>query len=165
MRPVAPRVWPDGDIVAAFDAARQACEPVFVPAPFFCDDRGWSVMNQLQGVMTQQGQINYSVMYPNVIKAWHRHGKQTDFWMVLHGSLKVGVYREEDGRTWLTVIGEKRPGVMVIPPPLWHGGATVGAEQCGLLYYVTHAYDANNPDEDRRAFDSVERFPWGVRHG
>ena len=165
VKPIGPRIWRDDDFVAEHAEAVAAHEPVFVPANIFCDDRGWSVMNQLQGVMTDQGQVNYSVMYPGVVKAWHRHQKQTDFWLVLKGSLKVGVYREEDNTAWLHVIGEKRPGVMIVPPTLWHGAATVGSEDAGLLYYVTHAYDPANPDEDRRAFDSVAGFPWGVRHG
>ncbi|MEX0776686.1 MAG: hypothetical protein WD042_13365 [Phycisphaeraceae bacterium] len=155
----------EGDFVAAHEAARAAGEPVFVPARHFADDRGWSLMNLMTGVMSAQGQINYSVMYPGVIKAWHRHQKQTDFWCVLHGHLKVGIYRESDGKAWLATLGEKRAGVMIIPPPLWHGAATIGSESAGLLYYVTHAYDPKAPDEDRRAPDSVEGFPWHVRHG
>ena len=160
----APQVW-TGDTGSAHEAARARIEPIFVPARLFTDDRGWSLMNQLQGVMGPEGQINFSVMYPAVIKAWHRHQKQTDMWLCLLGHLKVGVYRESDQRTWIATIGEKQPGVMLIPPPLWHGAATVGPQAAGLLYYVTHAYDPAAPDEDRRAFDSVEGFPWGVQHG
>ena len=155
----------EGGAAAAFDAAKRDREPVFVPASLYADDRGWSLMNQLQGVMRPEGQVNFSVQYPGVIKAWHRHSLQTDFWICLHGHIKVGVHREEDGATWLAVIGEKRPGVVVIPPPLWHGAATVGNQPAGLFYYVTHAYNAKQPDEQRRAFDSVEGFPWAVRHG
>lgn len=159
-----PRVW-SGTIAAALDEAVEVVEPVFVPITPYADDRGWSLMNQMQGVLGPDGQINYSVMYPGVIKAWHRHRLQTDFWLCLHGHLKVGVHHEEAGRSWVAVIGEKRPGVMVIPPPLWHGAATVGCEQAGLLYYVTHAYNPEAPDEDRRAYDSISGFPWSVQHG
>jgi len=164
MNPVAPRTMP-GDLKTAWDAALAEREPIFVPAALYTDDRGWSLMNQMQGVMTPQGQINYSVQYPGVIKAWHRHAKQTDFWICLNGHIKVGVCREEDDKRWLLVIGEKRPGVMIIPPPLWHGAATVGDMPAGLFYYVTHAYDAKSPDEQRRAHDSIAGFPWHVRHG
>lgn len=164
IRIAAPRTM-TGDLRAAHRAAIEAREPIFVPASIYADDRGWSIMNQMQGVLAPEGQINFSVMYPGVIKAWHRHRLQTDFWMVLTGHLKVGVYREEDETAWLLVTGEKRPGVVVIPPPLWHGAATVGDTSAGLLYYVTHAYNPQTPDEDRRAFDSVPGFPWGVRHG
>jgi dTDP-4-dehydrorhamnose 3,5-epimerase len=164
MKTLAPAVH-QGDLPSAFAAARERLEPVFVSSPIFTDDRGWSLMNQMQGVMGPAGQINYSVQYPGVIKAWHRHALQTDFWICLQGHIKVGVYRETDNTAWMAVIGEKRPGVMVIPPPLWHGAATVGDTQAGLLYYVTHAYNPAKPDEDRRAYDSVPGFPWGVRHG
>ncbi|HYE02503.1 MAG TPA: hypothetical protein VD963_04635 [Phycisphaerales bacterium] len=161
--PRPPRVL-QGDLAAAFQSARAQHEPVFVPQQLFVDDRGWSLMNQLHGVLGSEGQINYSCQNPGVIKAWHRHALQTDFWVCLSGHIKVGVHREQDGESWSLVIGEKRPGVLIIPPPLWHGAATVGAEPAGLLYYVTRAYDAANPDEERRAYDSVRGFPWQTQH-
>jgi dTDP-4-dehydrorhamnose 3,5-epimerase len=160
-----PRVWPVlGDVRAAWEHATTAREPVFVPVAVHADDRGWSLMNQMLGVMSAEGQVNYSLQYPGVVKAWHRHAKQTDFWICLNGHLKAGIHRPDDGRTWMQVFGEKRPGVLIIPPTLWHGAATVGHEPAGLLYYVTHAYDPAKPDEERRPFDSVEGFPWEVRH-
>ena len=164
MKTLAPKVL-EGDMAAAHEQAKRDAEPIFVPARVFADDRGWSIMNQMQGILTPQGQINFSWMYPNVIKAWHRHDLQTDFWLCPSGHIKVGVHREADATSWLMVIGEQKPGVMIIPPPLWHGAATVGATNAGLLYYVTHAYNMDKPDEQRRAHDSVEGFPWGVRHG
>ncbi len=164
MQPVTPRTVSDS-LPSAHAAALENHEPVFVPASVYTDDRGWSLMNQLQGVMGPAGQVNFSVQYPGVIKAWHRHQLQTDFWIGLTGHLKTGVHRETDGKSWLLVIGEKRPGVLIIPPTLWHGAATVGDSPAGLLYYVTHAYNAKQPDEQRRAHDSIAGFPWGVRHG
>lgn len=154
----------DGPISEAFARATSERSPQFVPSAHYADDRGWSLMNQLQGVMSSQGQVNFSVQYPGVVKAWHRHAKQTDFWICLTGHLKVGIYDQDADRAWSIVIGEKRPGVVVIPPPLWHGAATVGNTQAGLLYYVTHAYDPAAPDEDRTTPDAFPGFPWGVEH-
>jgi dTDP-4-dehydrorhamnose 3,5-epimerase len=169
MKTLTPKIWGNTDLPGAWSAAREGVEPIFVPAQHFADDRGYSLMNQMQGVMSTSGQINYSVQYPGVVKAWHRHAKQTDFWICLMGHIKVGVFRESDQTAWLLVTGQARPGVVVIPPPLWHGAATVGDAPAGLLYYVTHAYDPKAPDEDRRAHDSVVvggvGFPWHVRHG
>ena len=164
MKPIAPKIM-TGSLAEAHAAAKAGREPIFVPSSIYTDDRGWSLTNQMQGVMSPEGQINFSVQYPGVIKAWHRHQMQTDFWMCMTGHIKVGIYREEDSVAWLLVTGEKKPGVVIIPPPLWHGAATVGDAQAGLMYYVTHAYNAQKPDEDRRAHDSVSGFPWGVRHG
>ncbi|MCP3904384.1 MAG: hypothetical protein GY715_12210 [Planctomycetes bacterium] len=148
----------------AADLARRDREPIFIPVTPHVDDRGWSLMNLLAGAMSERGQINYSVQHPGVVKAWHRHDRQTDFWCCVHGHLKVGVHREEDEQSWQLVIGEQRPGVVVIPPPLWHGAATVGAEPAGLLYYVTERYDPDAPDEHRRPHGSVAGFPWRTRH-
>lgn len=164
LRVQSPRIY-DGGWIEAHELAQAHMEPVFVPVTPYADDRGWSLMNLLHGAMNQHGQINFSVQYPDVVKAWHRHTKQTDFWMCLMGHLKAGVYRESDGVAWLMVMGEKRPGVLIIPPSLWHGAACVGPESAGLLYYVTHAYDPAAPDEQRRPWDSVQGFPWATRNG
>jgi len=163
--PVRRPVVETGSPAAAYARALETGEPVFVPASYYCDDRGYSIMNQLLGVLSPEGQVNYSVQHPGVIKAWHRHKHQTDFWMCLRGHIKVGVHKEGADFAWLHVLGEKAPGALIIPPTLWHGAATVGAEPAGLMYYVTRAYDPKAPDEERRAFDSVAGFPWHTRHG
>jgi dTDP-4-dehydrorhamnose 3,5-epimerase len=151
-------------LAEAFKEATASKKPLFVPATHFTDDRGWSLMNQMQGVMSGQGQINFSMQYPGVIKAWHRHHLQTDFWMTLVGHIKVGVYDQDTGQAWSIVIGEKRPGTVIIPPPLWHGAATVGSTPAGLLYYVTHGYNPQAPDEERAAYDAFPGFPWQIEH-
>jgi dTDP-4-dehydrorhamnose 3,5-epimerase len=150
----APRVV-GGDWEDAREQAEASLEPVFVPRSHHSDDRGWSLMNLLQGVLAPEGQVNFSVQYPGVVKAWHRHEEQTDFWCCVMGHIKAGVFREEDGELWSIVLGEKRPGVLVIPPPLWHGAATVGMQDALLCYYVTKAYNPLRPDEQRRPWDSV----------
>jgi len=164
LRVQAPRSF-DGSWVDAHELARTHSEPVWVPIGAFADDRGWSLMNLLNGVMGPQGQINFSMQYPGVVKAWHRHDKQTDFWVCLTGHLKAGVWRESDNSAWMIVMGEHKPGVLIIPPPLWHGVACVGPTSAGLLYYVTHSYNPAQPDEFRQPWDSVAGFPWQVRHG
>lgn len=161
---LAPRVV-KGSWVECHEHAAAHNEPVFVDIKLFADDRGWSAMNLLSGVLRAEGQINFSMQYPGVVKAWHCHTRQTDFWMCAVGNIKAGVHRAEDATTWMTLMGEKKPGILIIPPGLWHGATAVGGEAAGLLYYVTHAYDDVKPDELRRPWDSIEGFPWGIRHG
>lgn len=156
-----PRVH-DGGWFDAYKRAESEQEPLFVPCAHYCDDRGWSLMNMMTGVMSADGQVNFSVQYPGVVKAWHRHEQQFDFWCCLVGHIKAGVFRETDGRKWAIVMGEKRPGVLIIPRMLWHGAATVGPREAGLLYYMTQSYNAAKPDEQRRAWDSVPGFDWQV---
>jgi dTDP-4-dehydrorhamnose 3,5-epimerase len=121
-------------------------------------------MNHLQGALSPEGQINVSVQYPGVVKAWHRHRLQTDVWLCLTGHIKAGVHRPEDGRLWMTVIGHMKPAVLVIPQSLWHGAATVGNEPACLMYYVTRSYNPKEPDEERRPYDAIPDFPWETRH-
>ena len=163
MKVIAP-IRSDGSLVDAFARAKEVVEPIFVPTKYFADDRGYSLMNQMQGVCSAQGQVNFSTQYPGVVKAWHRHHLQTDFWMCLVGHIKVGMYRQDDHTAWSIVIGEKNPGTVIIPPTLWHGAATVGPTPAGLLYYVTHAYNPQQPDEERCQPDAFAGFPWEVEH-
>ncbi|GJM18644.1 MAG: hypothetical protein DHS20C14_08570 [Phycisphaeraceae bacterium] len=152
-----------GSLAEAWAQAKAANEPRLVEIRAHADDRGWSYMNLMTGVLAG-GQVNVSAQHPGVIKAWHRHAKQTDFWCTLGGHLKVGVWRDTDDACWSAVTGDRRPAIVVIPPTLWHGAATVGPEPATLLYYVTHAYDPANPDEERRPHEALPRFGWGVEH-
>lgn len=163
LRPKAPALA-EGSISEGYQLALRNNEPIFCPSHIYSDDRGWSLMNQMQGVMQNEGQINFSVQYPGVVKAWHRHAQQTDFWMCVQGHLKVGIYRADDQTSWAIVTGERRPGTLIIPPSLWHGATTVGPTQAGLLYYVTKAFNQKHPDEERMPYDGVPGFPWSVEH-
>jgi dTDP-4-dehydrorhamnose 3,5-epimerase len=153
----------------------------------YADDRGFSIMSLFDHVGELPGQFNASTMYPGAVKAWHRHALQEDYWTVLAGALKIGLFNSEtqplvaelrlarpipgqdetskveippqSGRA--VYLGEQRPGVLRIPSRLWHGGVAVGGANALLLYYVTRKYDAQNPDEERADWN---RFPfnWGT---
>ncbi|MEQ8769174.1 MAG: hypothetical protein RIB60_01540 [Phycisphaerales bacterium] len=152
-----------GSFADAWAEAKAASEPRLVEIRSYADDRGWSYMNLMTGVL-EGGQVNVSVQYPGVVKAWHRHARQTDFWCAVAGHLRVGVWRDSDDACWRAVIGDRQPGVVVIPPTLWHGAATVGPEPATLLYYVTEVYVPSHPDEERCPFDALPGFAWGVEH-
>ena len=112
-------------------------------------------MNELQGVLQPEGQVNYSVQFPGVIKAWHRHAEQTDFWMVVQGQMKVGIHRSTDQTSWSLVTGERRPGTLVIPPTLWHGATTADHK---LDFSITSQGIFESPDEERMAHGAIEGF-------
>ncbi len=150
------------DLSSAENLALKENIPVICNQSFFADDRGWSLVNHLQGILSSDGQINYSFSYPRVIKAWHRHQKQTDFWACLHGHIRVGIFREPN-KYWSITLGERAPYTLVIPPELWHGMVAVDNKGAGLLYYVTKAYCPENPDEERVPHDAFD-FAWEIEH-
>tara|TARA_R110000824_G_C15070828_1_gene663350 strand:- start:52 stop:489 length:438 start_codon:yes stop_codon:yes gene_type:complete len=131
----------------------------------FADARGWSLNDIYDCVDVQPHkaldyQINYSILYPGVVKAWHRHKNQDDFFCILKGMAQVGIYTDENGPEKF-FIGEHNPGVIHVKAGEWHGLTCVGDEPCGLLYLVTKKYDPNNPDEERAgAFEFVDKSWW-----
>lgn len=127
----------------------------------YADDRGFS-FNDIFPHLDAAGQINYSTVYPGVIKAWHRHAKQWDHWFVLRGMARVALYDPETGEFETHFIGERSPRMISIPPGTWHGMTPVGPDPAGLLYHVTRKYDPADPDEERHPWDGFD-YDWSVR--
>lgn len=110
---------------------------------------------------TPRGDINYSFIYPGAIAAWHRHKKQTDFWHVIKGSLKVGLYDEKVKRLEWVYMHEADRKTLVIPPMIWHGWRNLDPVETILSYYISEKYDPKNPDEDRAPVGSFGE-DWGT---
>ena len=128
------------------------------------DARGWSLNDIYSMFDLDEFQVNFSILNPGVVKAWHRHKNQDDYFCVLTGNAQVGIFSDvpdENGRLKgpeKHFIGELNPSVIHIKAGEWHGLTCVGGEPCGLLYLVTKKYDSDSPDEERA---SCENFaPW-----
>ena len=93
------------------------------------------------------GQVNVSyVNNTSHIVAWHKHNLQSDYWVCLKGSFKVGLATEEDGCRF-EYLSDKNPRVLEITPGIYHGYKALEPGSI-LLYYVTRKYDIE--DEIRR---------------
>ena len=109
-------------------------------------------------------QWSHSMMYDGVVKAWHYHNRQTDWWYVCSGVLRVGLcdLRKESTTYKQTMdfyMGDLQPQVVLkIPPGIAHGCKTIqGVVQ--LFYMTSHEYDPD--DEIRIAYDDPEiDFDW-----
>ncbi len=58
------------------------------------DERGW-LMEMLRcddDIFQKFGQVYVTVCYPSVVKAWHYHKLQTDYFVVVKGMAKVVLY-------------------------------------------------------------------------
>jgi len=105
------------------------------------------------------GQWSHSLMYPGVIKAWHIHKKQTDWWYVGTGVLKVVLYdrRPESStcrQTMEVMLGDNHEAtVLKIPPGVAHGCKCLNGP-ANLFYITSHPYDPE--DEGRIPHDDPE---------
>jgi dTDP-4-dehydrorhamnose 3,5-epimerase len=102
----------------------------------------------------------YSLSYPGVVRAWHRHTRgQIDHFVCPSGRIKVAVYDDREGsptRGELNtfVIGEHNQQAIRLPGDCWHGFKVVGNEQAILINFPTKLYDYDDPDEERLPSDT-----------
>jgi len=105
------------------------------------------------------GQWSHSLMYPGVIKAWHIHNKQTDWWYVCTGVLKIVLYDKRSKsatyrQTLEMMLGDGyEPSILKIPPGVAHGCKCLSGPT-NLLYITSHTYDPE--DEGRIPHDDPE---------
>ena len=105
------------------------------------------------------GQWSHSLMYPGVIKAWHIHNKQTDWWYVCTGVLKIVLYdKRPKSATYRQslemMLGDGyEPSILKIPPGVAHGCKCMSGP-ANLFYITSHTYDPE--DEGRILHDDPE---------
>lgn len=114
------------------------------------------------------GQWSHARNFQGVIKAWHVHQKQTDWWYCPLGNLKVALYDTRPtspthGRLMELHLGDNYPpAVLRIPPRVAHGYKVLSAE-AHMLYITSHTYDPS--DEGRIPHDDpVIGYDWLAGH-
>lgn len=104
------------------------------------------------------GQWSHSLMYPGVVKAWHIHQKQVDWWYVCNGVLKVVLHdTRPDSSTYRRTVeflmGDNQPvQVLRVPPGVAHGCKCVSGP-ASLFYITSKVYDP--ADEGRIPHDDL----------
>lgn len=104
----------------------------------------------------------YSLTYPGVVRAWHRHARgQVDYFVCPVGRIKVGVYDDRAdsptrGELDTFVVGEHSPQVIRVPGECWHGFKAIGDRPALLVNFPTRLYDYDDPDEERLPWDTAE---------
>ena len=135
------------------------------------DERGFlmELLRSDDPVFTKFGQCYVSMNYPGVIRAWHYHKKQDDFFVVVKGMIKVGLYdlREgspTQGETAELYLGDNNSIMVKIPIGVVHGYKTVGTEPSLLINFPSELYNPQEPDEYRLPWDTDQiPFDWDIQ--
>lgn len=133
------------------------------------DERG-KVMHMLRSdspLFTKFGEIYFSVVNPIVVKAWKRHLKMTQHFVVPVGKIKLIIYDNREhsstlGKIEILEIGEDNYCLVKIPPMLWYGfqgGAFIPA----LIANCTDL--PHDPDEVERLEPFDKTIPYNWDHG
>ena len=125
------------------------------------DDRAQRLQNVYPHL---DGQINISyVNSTSHVVAWHKHVLQTDYWVCLKGSFKVGLaFPKEDGtyEVKFEYLSDKNFRMLEIPPGIYHGYKALEPGTI-LAYYVTRKYDPS--DEFRKEVGSFDE-DWNTQN-
>jgi len=133
------------------------------------DDRGFlnEIMRSDWDVHEKWGQVYATQCLPNVVKGWHYHYKQVDYFNCVSGMSKVVLFdnRENSSTKGIInefVIGPLRPRMIRIPNFVWHGFCAIGNDPTIIINCPTEMYDYKDPDEFRAPFDSFDYNWFGV---
>jgi dTDP-4-dehydrorhamnose 3,5-epimerase len=108
---------------------------------------------------------------PGRIKGWGMHRLQADRYFSGHGLVRVVLH---DGRVESPTHGlfaefhfsEEAPGLLYIPPGVWHADQNTGDRQALIVNFPTRAYDRANPDKYRiDPHSGAIKFDWTLRDG
>ena len=142
---------------------------VIKPLRLARDGRGWlmEILRADDPEFRRFGQVYVTVARPGVVKAWHRHERQTDHLAVVAGEARIALYDGRDGSPTRgnvvdVVAGEGNPVLVVVPPGVYHGFKPVGDGPAHVVNIPTEVYDYGEPDELRRPYDDPAiPYDWG----
>ena len=134
------------------------------------DERGYlmEILRSDDEIFSKFGQCYVSMNYPNVIRAWHWHEKQDDFFVVVKGMIRVGLYDMREGSSSRGEVnefylGENNNIMLKIPVGVAHGYKTVGVEPSLLVNFPSEAYNREQPDEQRLPWNTDQiPFNWEI---
>ena len=135
------------------------------------DERGFlmELLRNDDSIFTKFGQCYVSMNYPGVIRAWHWHEKQDDFFVVVKGMIKVGLYDMREGSPTRGeanefYLGQNNNIVLKIPVGVVHGYKTVGTEPSLLINFPSEVYNLEAPDEYRLPWNTDQiPFDWDIQ--
>src|ERR1700680_4552996 len=150
------------------------------------DQRGFFIEQLKRGDLDDDGhpfiddrpfaQMSRSLVYarggnpPELIKAFHWHKLQWDYWDIVVGNARVVLVdlrleSPTSGTIQTLMLGENSPRMVAIPPLVAHGYQCLGLEDVHLVYYVSEPYSVDDPDEGRIAWDDPRiGFDWRIEN-
>jgi dTDP-4-dehydrorhamnose 3,5-epimerase len=150
------------------------------------DQRGYFLEQLKRGDLDDEGrpflpeqgfaQMSRSLAYarggnpPELIKAFHWHRRQWDYWDIVKGNARVVLVdlrpdSPTKGKTQVVIAGQNSPKMIAIPPLVAHGYQGLDLQDVLLCYYVTEPYDPQQPDEGRIPWNDPRiAFDWSIEN-
>ena len=115
-------------------------------------------------------QVHITTTLPGRVRAWGLHQFSTDRLFVVDGLVSIVVYDgREESSTFRCLnefrVSDRNPGLLVIPPNLYHGWENIGTDEAFIINMPSNTYDYTTPDAldlpyDSTAAETVIPFRW-----
>lgn len=163
-----------GKIILSPESAELIKGVEIKPFALWPDDRGYflEVARFGQGLVAEfpsaTTQVSAALNYPGIIKAFHYHRFQTDYWVPAAGLLQIALVdlrrgSATYGKKNTVYAGSLRPWQLLIPPGVAHGYKVIGEQPSVLIYITNRSYDPK--DEGRIPYDdSAIAYDWELQH-
>jgi dTDP-4-dehydrorhamnose 3,5-epimerase len=104
-------------------------------------------------------QVHVTTTFAGRIRAWGLHPQGSDRLFVVSGLVRFVVFdgRKESptvGRHDVFVVSDKNPGLLVVPPNLYHGWKNIGPSEAIIINMPDRVYDYEHPDALDLPWDS-----------
>ena len=132
------------------------------------DERGrlMEILRSDEEIFQTFGQVYMTTAYPGVVKAWHYHKKQDDYFTCISGTMRLALYdARKDSPTYKEIndftISLDNPILVKIPKFVYHGFKCIGDREAIVINIPTLPYNPDAPDEYRvDAFDNDILYDW-----
>ena len=119
-----------------------------IPLKKIPDERG-KIMHMLRcndPHFEQFGEVYFSFAYPEAIKGWHKHTKQTQFYAVIKGMIKLVLYDDRpESSTYQELMevftGDDNYQLIRIPVGVTNGYKTIGIEPAIIANCATTPHE------------------------
>jgi dTDP-4-dehydrorhamnose 3,5-epimerase len=106
-------------------------------------------------------QVTSTLTFPKRVRAWGLHRFTIDRLFAATGSLLIVCYdgRRDSptfGRINEFMFGGRNPGLVVIPPGIYHGWQNIGDDEATIVSMPSQLYDYDAPDRWELPWDSSE---------
>ena len=132
------------------------------PLRIIPDNRG-KVMHMLRSdseVFSRFGEIYFSTVFYNSIKAWHLHKESTLNYVCVSGEVKLVLFDDRENSPTKNqhqelILSPKNYFLVTIPPLIWYGFKGIGKTESIIANCLTMPHDEG---EMVRKYSSDEKF-------
>lgn len=135
------------------------------------DDRGgiFHMLRSNDPEFQKFGEIYFSKIHAGAIKAWHHHSVMTLNYLIVVGSIQLGLW---DGRKDSTTYGksqtiymdEQSSTLVTVPPGVWNGFKGLGNTSSIIANCATHVHSTE--EITRKPYnDPMFQYSWELKHG